>query len=104
MDLIETENVCSAASKRGKYRQEVEIGKETTRSVPFIIIPMKEGQLSIEVKAAVRDSSNFLSDGIKKTFLVVVRETEACGAWYTISKLWCINIKAARAHRCKRFT
>lgn len=73
VDLIEKEHVCSAASKRGKYRQEVKIGPQTTRSVPFIIIPMKDGQYSIEVKAAVKDSS--LHDGIMKMLRVVVRET-----------------------------
>ncbi|XP_053187531.1 complement C3-like [Scomber japonicus] len=69
VDLTETEHVCSSASKKGRYRQEVEIGPETTRSVPFIIIPMKEGQFQIEVKAAVKDSS--LNDGIMKLLRVV---------------------------------
>uniref|UniRef100_A0A671YLG7 Complement C3-like n=1 Tax=Sparus aurata TaxID=8175 RepID=A0A671YLG7_SPAAU len=44
VDLIEEVDVCSSASKRGKYRQEVKVGPQTTRSVPFIIIPMKQGQ------------------------------------------------------------
>lgn len=69
VELIEEENVCSVASKRGKYRQEVRVGPETTRSVPFIIIPMKEGQRRIEVKAAVKDSS--LNDGVMKMLRVV---------------------------------
>ncbi|XP_070831488.1 complement C3-like [Chaetodon trifascialis] len=69
VDLIEEEHVCSSASKHGKYRQEVKIGPQTTRSVPFIIIPMKEGQRQIEVKAAVKDSS--LNDGIMKILRVV---------------------------------
>ncbi|XP_056225994.1 complement C3-like [Seriola aureovittata] len=69
VDLLEEEHVCSAASKRAKYRQEVRVGPETTRSVPFIIIPMREGQFRIEVKAAVKDSS--LSDGIMKMLKVV---------------------------------
>nr|XP_046263044.1 complement C3-like isoform X2 [Scatophagus argus] len=69
VDLIEDTNVCSSASKRGRYRQEVKIGAETTRSVPFVIIPMKEGQYPIEVKAAVKDSS--LNDGIMKMLRVV---------------------------------
>ncbi|KAL3051025.1 hypothetical protein OYC64_001322 [Pagothenia borchgrevinki] len=69
VDLIEEDNVCSSASKRGKYRQEVRIGAQSTRSVPFIIIPMKEGEFRIEVKAAVRDSS--LNDGIMKMLRVV---------------------------------
>uniref|UniRef100_A0A672IS94 Complement component c3a, duplicate 5 n=1 Tax=Salarias fasciatus TaxID=181472 RepID=A0A672IS94_SALFA len=69
VDLTEAQHVCSAASKRGRYRQEVNVGPQTTRSVPFVIIPMKEGEVQIEVKAAVRDSS--LSDGILKMLRVV---------------------------------
>ncbi|KAM4604389.1 complement C3-like [Polymixia lowei] len=69
VDLIEKEHVCSSASKRGKYRLEVKVGPSTTRSVPFIIIPMKEGQYPIEVKAAVKDSA--LNDGVRKMLLVV---------------------------------
>ncbi|KAM7393941.1 hypothetical protein PAMP_020774 [Pampus punctatissimus] len=67
--LIEEEGVCSLASKHGKYSHEVKIGPQTTRSVPFIIIPMKEGQRQIEVKASVKDSS--LNDGVKKILRVV---------------------------------
>ncbi|KAM7393938.1 hypothetical protein PAMP_020772 [Pampus punctatissimus] len=67
--LIEEETVCSLAFKDGKYRQEVKIGPQTTRSVPFIIIPMKEGQRQIEVKASVKDSS--LNDGVMKILHVV---------------------------------
>uniref|UniRef100_A0A671YCY9 Complement C3-like n=1 Tax=Sparus aurata TaxID=8175 RepID=A0A671YCY9_SPAAU len=69
VDLIEEVDVCSSASKRGKYRQEVKVGPQTTRSVPFIIIPMKQGQYRIEVKAAVKDSS--LNDGIMRMLRVV---------------------------------
>uniref|UniRef100_A0A671YHA0 Complement C3-like n=1 Tax=Sparus aurata TaxID=8175 RepID=A0A671YHA0_SPAAU len=70
VDLIEEVDVCSSASKRGKYRQEVKVGPQTTRSVPFIIIPMKQGQYRIEVKAAVKDSS--LNDGIMRMLRVVL--------------------------------
>ncbi|XP_069024451.1 complement C3-like isoform X1 [Embiotoca jacksoni] len=69
VELIGEEHVCSAASKLGRYRQEVRVGALTTRSVPFIIIPMKEGSRYIEVKAAVRDSST--NDGIRKMLRVV---------------------------------
>ncbi|XP_047199325.1 complement C3-like [Hippoglossus stenolepis] len=69
VDVIEEEHVCSAASKHARYRQEVRVGRQTTRSVPFVIIPMKEGQFSIEVKAVVKDSS--LSDGVMKMLRVV---------------------------------
>ncbi|TDH08998.1 hypothetical protein EPR50_G00103800 [Perca flavescens] len=69
VDLTEEEHVCSSAFKRGKYRQEVKMGAQTTQAVPFIIIPMKEGKYNIEVKAAVKDS--LLNDGIIKKLLVV---------------------------------
>uniref|UniRef100_A0A3B3Y8A1 NTR domain-containing protein n=1 Tax=Poecilia mexicana TaxID=48701 RepID=A0A3B3Y8A1_9TELE len=71
--LLETEHVCSAASKRGKYQQEVKVGASSTRSVPFVIIPMREGDFNIEVKVAVKDSEQ--GDGFRKTLHVVVRET-----------------------------
>ncbi|TNN29899.1 Complement C3 [Liparis tanakae] len=69
VDLMKEEHVCSAAFKRKKYRQEVDIKGESTRSVPFVVIPMKEGHFKIEVKAAVKDSA--MHDGIIKTLLVV---------------------------------
>uniref|UniRef100_H3DL28 Complement component c3a, duplicate 5 n=1 Tax=Tetraodon nigroviridis TaxID=99883 RepID=H3DL28_TETNG len=69
VDLIEVEHVCSSASKRRRYRQELNVAPDSTRSVPFIIIPMKEGELPIVVKAAVKDSS--LNDGISKILRVV---------------------------------
>ncbi|XP_068581219.1 complement C3-like [Cebidichthys violaceus] len=69
VDLIEEEGVCSAASKRGKYRQEVRIGPQTTLSVPFVVVPLKIGQYHVEVKAAVKDSA--FHDGIRKMLRVV---------------------------------
>ncbi|XP_041789937.1 complement C3-like [Chelmon rostratus] len=69
VDLIEEAHVCSAASKRGKYRQQVKVGRQTARSVPFVVIPTREGLYRIEVKAAVKDSS--LNDGIMKMLRVV---------------------------------
>ncbi|XP_061736553.1 complement C3-like [Nerophis ophidion] len=69
VDLFETEHICSAASKRRRFRREIDVGPQTTQAVPFIVIPMKEGEFGIEVKAAVRDSH--LNDGIMKTLRVV---------------------------------
>lgn len=76
VDLIEEKDVCSSASKRGKYRQEVEVAQQSTLSVPFVIIPMEVGEFNIHVKAAVRDSS--LSDGIVKNLRVVVSGGTVC--------------------------
>uniref|UniRef100_A0A4W6DX42 Complement component c3a, duplicate 5 n=1 Tax=Lates calcarifer TaxID=8187 RepID=A0A4W6DX42_LATCA len=69
VDLAETEHVCSAASKKSKYREEVRVGPQTTRFVPFVIIPTKEGTHRIGVKASVKDSE--LNDGIVKELHVV---------------------------------
>ncbi|XP_063332735.1 complement C3-like [Pelmatolapia mariae] len=69
VDLTEEEHVCSSAYKRGRYHQVVSVGPETTRSVPFVIIPMKEGERRIEVKAALKGS--YLNDGVMKMLQVV---------------------------------
>lgn len=50
----------------------VKVGRRTTLSVPFVVIPTKEGQYPIEVKAEMTDS--MLTDGIRKTLQVVVRK------------------------------
>lgn len=72
MDLLEQEGLCSAAFKRGKYRQVVKVGRRTTLSVPFVVIPTRQGQHTVDVKAETKDS--VLTDGIRKTLQVVVRE------------------------------
>ncbi|XP_071360126.1 complement C3-like [Trachinotus anak] len=69
VELLEEQHVCSAASKRSQYRQEVKVGRQATRSVPFVIIPMREGQYRIEIIASVKDSER--SDGIAKMLQVV---------------------------------
>lgn len=71
LDLIEEPDVCSSASKRRRFRQEVRVGNQTTLAVPFVIIPLKAGEARIEVKAAVKDSTS--NDGIVRTLRVVVR-------------------------------
>ncbi|KAM3622593.1 uncharacterized protein V6R79_000787 [Siganus canaliculatus] len=69
VELLDEMNLCSSAFKRGKYVQYVNVGPETTQSVPFIIVPLKEGEYHIYVKAAVRDS--WLNDGSRKMLHVV---------------------------------
>ncbi|XP_028998623.1 complement C3-like isoform X2 [Betta splendens] len=69
VDLTEEVDICSAASNRERYFQEVQVEPQTTASVPFIIIPMRVGQFRIGVKAAVKDS--FFTDGITKMLQVV---------------------------------
>ncbi|XP_035993188.1 complement C3 isoform X2 [Fundulus heteroclitus] len=70
IEFKEEDHVCSAAYKKKWFRDEVEVGAQTTRSVPFVIIPMKHGSFPIEIKASVKGFQG-LFDGIKKTFRVV---------------------------------
>lgn len=67
--------MCSSASKKGKYVVTVMVDARSTRSVPFVIIPMKLGLHTIEVKASVRGWGG--QDGVKKELRVVVRQTIA---------------------------
>ncbi|KAM4595789.1 complement C3-like [Fundulus diaphanus] len=69
IEFKEEDYICSAAYKKKWFQDEVQVGAQTTRSVPFIIIPMKHGSFPIEIKASVKNS--YLSDGIKKMLLVV---------------------------------
>ncbi|XP_054865811.1 complement C3-like isoform X2 [Amphiprion ocellaris] len=69
VELKEEADLCSAASRRGKYEEEVEVEAGSARAVPFVIIPTKEGKHKIDVKAAIRDSN--ISDGIMKMLRVV---------------------------------
>ncbi|XP_064179568.1 complement C3-like isoform X2 [Anguilla rostrata] len=70
VELMETEQVCSAASKKRKYRlPDVDMDPMSSRAVSFVIIPMALGLHSIEVKAAVHDSIQ--TDGVKKDLHVV---------------------------------
>ncbi len=70
MDFMETEDVCSSASKKGKYRTTVNVDEDSSIAVSYVIIPMTLGSHDIEVKAS---SSYSYSDGLKKTLKVVVR-------------------------------
>uniref|UniRef100_A0A8C7QT92 Anaphylatoxin-like domain-containing protein n=1 Tax=Oncorhynchus mykiss TaxID=8022 RepID=A0A8C7QT92_ONCMY len=70
VELRETPDVCSSASKKGRYIVTVMVDPRSTRSVPFVIIPMKLGLHTIEVKASVRDWGG--RDGVKKELRVVV--------------------------------
>ncbi|XP_050960509.1 complement C3-like [Labeo rohita] len=68
VDFMETEDVCSSASKKGKYRTTISVDKDSSVAVSYVIIPMALGNHVIEVKAATTDSAD---DGIKKTLRVV---------------------------------
>uniref|UniRef100_A0A672K950 Complement C3-like n=1 Tax=Sinocyclocheilus grahami TaxID=75366 RepID=A0A672K950_SINGR len=67
VEFMETEDVCSFASKKGKYRTTVSVDKGSSIAVSYVIIPMTLGNHDIEVKAAAFD----FSDGVSKPLKVV---------------------------------
>ncbi|KAM9455090.1 complement C3-like isoform 3-T3 [Clarias gariepinus] len=67
VEFFETEHVCSAASKKKKYRTIVTIDAMSTRAIPYVIIPMEYGNHRIEVQAA---SATF-HDGVRRALKVV---------------------------------
>ncbi|KAM9454470.1 complement C3-like [Clarias gariepinus] len=67
VEFFETEHVCSAASKKKKYRIIVNVDAMSTRAIPYVIIPMELGNRQIEVQAA----SSIFHDGVRKTLKVV---------------------------------
>ncbi|XP_043094014.1 complement C3 isoform X2 [Puntigrus tetrazona] len=68
VDLMETKDICSPASKRGKFHTIVTVDAKSSYSVPFVIVPLSLGRHAIEVKAAAAGRGN---DGVKKDLLVV---------------------------------
>lgn len=78
MELKDTKNVCSLASKKGRYQTTVTIDAKSSRSVPFVIVPLSLGRHGIEVKAAVAGRGG---DGVKKDLLVVVRPRNSSSAF-----------------------
>ncbi|XP_053333009.1 complement C3-like [Clarias gariepinus] len=67
VEFLETEHVCSAASKKKKYRTIVNVDAKSTRAIPYVIIPMELGNHQIEVQAA----SSIFHDGVRRTLKVV---------------------------------
>ncbi|XP_030636320.1 complement C3-like [Chanos chanos] len=67
--LLETRNVCSAATQKKKFQVTVRVRALSSRAVPFIIIPTDLGLHPIEVKAVVVGIGKH--DGVKKKLLVV---------------------------------
>nr|AZZ09374.1 putative complement component c3 [Ctenopharyngodon idella] len=70
VEFIETEDVCSSASKKGKHRTTVNVDKDSSIAVSYVIIPMTLGNHRIEVKAATNDSVH--TDGVRKSLKVVL--------------------------------
>ncbi|XP_051560214.1 complement C3-like [Myxocyprinus asiaticus] len=68
VEMKETKDVCSLASRKGKFQTVVMVEAKSSYSVPFVIIPVVLGKHTIEVKAS---ASGRASDGVKKNLLVV---------------------------------
>ncbi|XP_073698015.1 uncharacterized protein [Garra rufa] len=69
VEFMETKDVCSFASKKGKHRTIVNIEKDSSISVSYVIIPMTLGNHMIELKASAYDSA--YDYGVRKTLNVV---------------------------------
>ncbi|TSK18105.1 Complement C3 [Bagarius yarrelli] len=67
VDFFETDHVCSAASKKMKYRTMITMDEMSTLSIPYVIIPMEIGEPWIEVHAT---ASNY-QDKVKRSLKVV---------------------------------
>uniref|UniRef100_A0A673L8Y7 Complement C3-like n=1 Tax=Sinocyclocheilus rhinocerous TaxID=307959 RepID=A0A673L8Y7_9TELE len=75
VEFMETEDVCSFASKKGKYRTTVSVEKGSSIAVSYVIIPMTLGNHMIEVKASAYEA--FYTDGVRKPLKVVVLLTKS---------------------------
>ncbi|XP_059409017.1 complement C3-like isoform X1 [Carassius carassius] len=69
VEFMETEDVCSFASKKGKYRTTISVEKDSSISVSYVIIPMTLGNHMIEVKASAYDV--IYTYGVRKPLKVV---------------------------------
>uniref|UniRef100_A0A8C3QE08 Uncharacterized protein n=1 Tax=Geospiza parvula TaxID=87175 RepID=A0A8C3QE08_GEOPR len=69
VELVHNPDLCSASTAKRRFQQVLQIKAESSRAVPFVIVPLKLGQLDVEVKAAVRD--RYMGDGVKKKLRVV---------------------------------
>ncbi|XP_043940642.1 venom factor-like [Protopterus annectens] len=69
MQLIHNPHVCSVATANTKYFKDYTIPRESSISVPYVVVPMVSGEVEMEVKGSVK--GKFVSDGVKKKLRVV---------------------------------
>ncbi|XP_033029307.1 venom factor-like [Lacerta agilis] len=69
VELIHNPAFCSASTVKERYRQLLTIKGQSSRAVPFVVVPLHLGLHDIEVKAAVW--GQFVSDGVRKKLKVV---------------------------------
>ncbi|XP_069460431.1 complement C3-like isoform X2 [Ambystoma mexicanum] len=67
VELIYNEDICSSSSRESRFQEIIEINPGSTHVIPYVIIPLKIGELEIEVKAAGVD----FADGVRKKLKVV---------------------------------
>ncbi|XP_015278269.1 PREDICTED: A.superbus venom factor 1-like, partial [Gekko japonicus] len=69
VDLVHNPAFCSASTAKRRYRQSFSIKGQSSKAVPFVIVPLQLGLHDIEVKAAVQGLGGW--DGVKKKLKVV---------------------------------
>ncbi|XP_064179706.1 complement C3-like isoform X1 [Anguilla rostrata] len=67
--LYKTEDICSVAFT-DNHKQTVTLPAQSSRAIPYTIMPLKAGELDMELKALARDYLG--SDGVRKKLRVVV--------------------------------
>ncbi|XP_030637168.1 complement C3 [Chanos chanos] len=67
--LEKTEDMCSIAFGQA-HRQQVKLAKHSSMVIPYTVIPLKAGELEMEVKVMARGFSGH--DGVRKKLRVVV--------------------------------
>ncbi|XP_077643882.1 complement C3 isoform X2 [Lonchura striata] len=69
VELVHNPDLCSASTAKRRHQQVLRVKAESSRTVSFVVVPLKLGLLDIEVKAAVRNQ--YVGDGVKKKLRVV---------------------------------
>ncbi|KAJ8263848.1 hypothetical protein GJAV_G00142020 [Gymnothorax javanicus] len=67
--LYKTTDICSVAFT-DDHRQKVKLPAESSRAIPYTIVPLRAGELEMEVRVLARDYLG--SDGVRKKLRVVV--------------------------------
>ncbi|TRZ09283.1 hypothetical protein HGM15179_017818 [Zosterops borbonicus] len=69
VELVHNPDLCSPSTAKQRYQQVLKMKADSSRTVSFVVVPLKLGLLDIEVKAAVRNQ--YVGDGVKKKLRVV---------------------------------
>lgn len=68
MEFPYKERLCSASRREAPYRQVVVVPPTSSKTVPFVLLPLEIGKVDMEVKALGLG----IQDHMKKTLLVQV--------------------------------